>query len=85
MIDQQYVLDPIGWVESELVDMQSAPKQGDEGAPDTRSPHWPNPIGLHLVTILSMDGRRVHVSNMEALNRTPIPDVKPVLCALCER
>jgi tRNA-Thr(GGU) m(6)t(6)A37 methyltransferase TsaA len=123
---------PIGWVESPLTDLASAPNQGDEGAPDawlvfepavlealdgirpgdevivltwldrarrdvlrvrprgdlsrpeqgvfsTRSPDRPNPIGLHRVEITSIEGGRVHVRNLEALDRTPIVDVKPVL------
>lgn len=129
---------PIGWVESELVDRDQAPLQGDEGAPDawlvfdhgvsdglrdlqvggdmlvltwldraqrnvlavhprgdlsrpstgvfsTRSPDRPNPIGLHRVTILSIDGTRILVGNLEALHGTPIVDVKPVLDAGAER
>jgi tRNA-Thr(GGU) m(6)t(6)A37 methyltransferase TsaA len=112
--------------------MESAPKQGDEGAPDawiefepevlegldgiepgdqililswldradrdvlvvhprgdvarppagvftTRSPHRPNPIGLHRVEVLSITGPRVKVRNLEALDGTPVVDVKPVL------
>ena len=127
-----YVVEPIGWVESVLVDRDQAPKQGDEGAPDallvfepavaeglrdlqvgtevilltwldrgrrdvlvvhprgdlsrpetgvfsTRSPDRPNPIGLHRVVIASVDGTRVRVQNLEALNGTPIVDMKPVL------
>jgi tRNA-Thr(GGU) m(6)t(6)A37 methyltransferase TsaA len=133
-----YVLEPIGWVESPLVDRDMAPKQGDEGAPDawlvfeqgvrealrdlrpgtdvlvltwldrarrdvltvhprgdlarpkegvftTRSPDRPNPIGLHRVTILSIDGTRLRVRNLEALDGTPILDVKPVLHQGVER
>lgn len=125
-------LQPIGHVESPLTDRSSAPKQGDEGAPDawlvfapeyaramaelkagddvlvltwldradrsvltvhprsdpdrpetgvfsTRSPDRPNPIGLHRVQILSVDGFKVHVAHLEALDGTPIVDVKPVL------
>jgi tRNA (Thr-GGU) A37 N-methylase len=45
----------------------------------TRSPHRPNPIGLHRVTIVSIEGMRVLVRDLEALNGTPIVDVKPVL------
>jgi tRNA (Thr-GGU) A37 N-methylase len=74
---------PIGEVESPLTDKASAPKQGHEGAPDgvfhTRSDDRPNPIGLHQVEIVSVDGRRVQVRNLEALDGTPIVDVKPVL------
>ena len=127
-----YELEPIGTVESSLVDRDSAPKQGFEGAPEawlvfdprvaeglrdlsvgeevfvltwlhraardvlevhprddpqnpltgvfsTRSPDRPNPIGLHRVQIAARDGRRVLVRNLEALDGTPILDVKPVL------
>jgi tRNA-Thr(GGU) m(6)t(6)A37 methyltransferase TsaA len=127
-----FEIKPIGRVESPLTDPASAPKQGDEGAPDawlvfepevlegldgiragdeiivltwldrarrdvlrvhprgdvsraqqgvftTRSPHRPNPIGLHRVEVASMDGGRVRVRNLEAVNGTPIVDVKPVL------
>lgn len=127
-----YEIRPIGRVESPLTERASAPKQGDEGAPDawlvlersvidglagiragdevlvltwldrasrevlrvhprgdtsravqgvfaTRSPDRPNPIGLHRVEIVSIDGGRLLVRNLEALDGTPIVDVKPVL------
>jgi tRNA-Thr(GGU) m(6)t(6)A37 methyltransferase TsaA len=127
-----YDLQPIGWVESPIVERSAAPKQGDEGSPDvwlsfdarfseglrdlrvghevivltwldrarrdvlevrprsdparrlhgvfsTRSPDRPNPIGLHRVRILDIQGSRIQVRNLEAIDRTPIVDVKPVL------
>lgn len=49
------------------------------GVFSTRSPDRPNPIGLHLVGILAVDGLRVQVRDLEALDGTPILDVKPVL------
>jgi tRNA-Thr(GGU) m(6)t(6)A37 methyltransferase TsaA len=129
---KSFELRAIGRVESLLVDLESAPRQPDEGAPEawlafepdmvealqsvrpgdevivitwldrahrdvlsvhprgdtsralegvfsTRSPHRPNPIGLHQVKIAAMDGCRVRVRNLEALDGTPIIDVKPVL------
>ena len=132
------VLEPIGHVESTLLERGQGPKQGDEGAPDawlvldpavseglrglragadvlvftwldrasrdvltvhprgdlerpetgvfnTRSPDRPNPIGLHRVTILAIDGNRVHVRNLEAIDQTPVLDVKPVLGRIGER
>lgn len=138
MIDSPLVLQPIGWVESPLVELDQAPLQGDEGAPDawlvfepgvseglrhlrvgtdvlvitwldrarrdvlvvhprgdlsrpatgvfnTRSPDRPNPLGLHRVTILSIYGTRVKVRNLEALDKTPVVDVKPVLDPGVER
>jgi tRNA-Thr(GGU) m(6)t(6)A37 methyltransferase TsaA len=44
-----------------------------------RSPGRPNPIGLHRVPILDIQGIRVHVGNLEAVHGTPIVDVKTVL------
>jgi tRNA-Thr(GGU) m(6)t(6)A37 methyltransferase TsaA len=123
---------PVGRVESELTDPASAPRQGDEGAPEawlafepgvldaldglregdevvvltwldradrdvlrvhprgdesraeqgvfsTRSQHRPNPIGLHRVEIAAIDGARLRVRGLEAVDGTPVLDLKPVL------
>jgi tRNA-Thr(GGU) m(6)t(6)A37 methyltransferase TsaA len=122
----------VGIVRSPLTDRETAPKQGDEGAPEawlefdsavtealdgiaagdellvltwldraardvlrvhprsdpgrpmqgvfaTRSPDRPNPIGLHRVRVLEVDGLRLRVADLEALDGTPVVDVKPVL------
>ena len=45
----------------------------------TRSSDRPNPIGLHEVEVLEIDGRRMHVEPLEAIDGTPIIDVKPVI------
>ncbi|HEY6780305.1 MAG TPA: tRNA (N6-threonylcarbamoyladenosine(37)-N6)-methyltransferase TrmO [Thermoleophilaceae bacterium] len=45
----------------------------------TRSADRPNPVGLHEVVVVSIEGPRVLVRNLEALDGTPIVDVKPVL------
>jgi len=45
----------------------------------TRSADRPNPIGLHEVEILAIDGVRMHVGPLEAVDGTPVLDVKPVL------
>ena len=132
MNETTYEVKAVGKVQSSLTDLASAPKQGDEGAPEawlvfepdfldaldgvapgdrvilitwlhharrdvlqvhprgdparaeqgvfsTRSPHRPNPIGLHEVEIVKVDGRRVHVRNLEAVDGTPVLDLKPVL------
>jgi tRNA-Thr(GGU) m(6)t(6)A37 methyltransferase TsaA len=50
-----------------------------EGVFSTRSPHRPNPIGLHRARIIGRDGVRLHVEKLEALDGTPILDIKPVL------
>jgi tRNA-Thr(GGU) m(6)t(6)A37 methyltransferase TsaA len=130
--DGRYQLQPIGTVVSPLVARASAPKQGNEGAPDawlefdpavidglrdlrvgdriivltwldraerdvlivhprddpanpetgvfsTRSADRPNPIGLHQVEVLAVEGLRIRVGDLEAIDGTPILDVKPVL------
>ena len=51
----------------------------------TRSPDRPNPIGLHRVHVLGVRGLRVHVRPLEALDGTPVIDVKPVLGTPDER
>jgi tRNA-Thr(GGU) m(6)t(6)A37 methyltransferase TsaA len=131
-------LRPVGRVESVLIDPATAPRQGDEGAPEawlvfdaavadalrdlavgdqvvvltwldrarrdvlvtqprndvtapelgvfsTRSPDRPNPIGLHTVRIVATDGTRVRVDRLEAVDGTPVLDVKPVLGPIAER
>ena len=133
-----YELQPIGRVESPLVNRASAPRQGHEGSPDawlvfddrfqeglrdlrvgddvivltwldrsrrdvlrvhprgdpmnreqgvfsTRSPDRPNPIGLHRVQILETAATRFRVRDLEALDGTPILDVKPVIDPNVER
>jgi tRNA-Thr(GGU) m(6)t(6)A37 methyltransferase TsaA len=129
---RSFEVNAIGKVESPLTDLESAPRQPDEGAPgawlvfepemlealrslrtgdevivltwldrarrdvmsvhprgdtsraqegvfSTRSPHRPNPIGLHRVEITAIDGQRVRVRSLEAVNETPVIDVKPIL------
>ena len=45
----------------------------------TRSADRPNPIGLHEVEVLEVDGERMRVRPLEAIDGTPVVDVKPVL------
>jgi tRNA-Thr(GGU) m(6)t(6)A37 methyltransferase TsaA len=45
----------------------------------TRSPDRPNPLGLHPVTVLAIDGSRLRIGPIEAVDGTPVVDVKPVL------
>jgi tRNA-Thr(GGU) m(6)t(6)A37 methyltransferase TsaA len=128
----EYVLEPIGTVESPLTDPASAPRQPDEGAPaatiavddrfraaldglavgdeivvltwlhrarrdqltthprgdaarpvqgvfSTRSADRPNPVGLHRATITAIAGSRVVVESLEAIDGTPVLDIKPAL------
>ncbi len=55
------------------------PARPIEGVFSTRSPARPNPIGLHDVQVRAIDGLRVRVSALEAVDGTPVLDVKPVL------
>jgi tRNA-Thr(GGU) m(6)t(6)A37 methyltransferase TsaA len=57
---------------------RSRPRQGVFA---TRSPHRPNPIGLHRVRIIEVEGNRLLVGDLEALDETPILDLKPLLSA----
>lgn len=74
----------VTWLDRARRDVLSVHPRGDlsrprEGVFSTRSPHRPNPIGLHRVTIDEVDGHRIRVRSLEALDGTPILDVKPVL------
>jgi tRNA-Thr(GGU) m(6)t(6)A37 methyltransferase TsaA len=55
------------------------PANPEMGVFSTRSPDRPNPIGLHVVEVLTTDGGRLRVRNLEALDGTPVIDLKPVL------
>ena len=64
--------------------------RNDERRPElgvfsTQSPDRPNPIGLHRVTVREISGTRLHVDGLEAVDGTPIIDIKPVLGAIDER
>lgn len=127
-----YTIEPIGFIRSTLTQLDDAPRQGDEGAPEawleltptvsqglvgisagdelivltwlhlaqrdvlqvhprgdlsrpltgvfaTRSPHRPNPIGLHRVSVLEVTEQKLRVAPLEAVDGTPIVDIKPVL------
>lgn len=72
------------WLDRALREVLSVHPRGDESRPmegvfSTRSPHRPNPIGLHRVQVTAVDGLRVQVDHLEAVDGTPIIDVKPVL------
>ena len=72
------------WLDRARRDVLRVHPRGDTSIPEhgvfsTRSPDRPNPIGLHLVEILAIDGQRVKVRNLEAIDGTPVLDVKPRL------
>jgi len=69
------------WLDRARRDVLIGHPRGDTSRPQqgvfsTRSPHRPNPIGLHEVEITAVDGARVRVRHLEALDGTPIIDVK---------
>jgi tRNA-Thr(GGU) m(6)t(6)A37 methyltransferase TsaA len=58
--------------------------RGDPARPltgvfSTRSPDRPNPVGLHRVRVLAVEARRIRVGPLEAIDGTPVIDLKPVL------
>lgn len=74
------------WLDRARRDVLSVHPRGDasrpaEGVFSTRAPHRPNPVGLHYTTVLAVDGTRVHVASLEALDGTPVIDLKPALVA----
>jgi tRNA-Thr(GGU) m(6)t(6)A37 methyltransferase TsaA len=78
------------WLDRARRDVLSTRPRDDPARPvtgvfSTRSPDRPNPIGLHRVRILAVDGLRLHVGGLEALDGTPVLDVKPALDRDVER
>jgi len=74
------------WLDRARRDVLRVHPRGDanramQGVFSTRSPHRPNPIGLHRVAVTAVEGLRLQVRSLEALNGTPILDLKPVLPA----
>jgi tRNA-Thr(GGU) m(6)t(6)A37 methyltransferase TsaA len=72
------------WLDRGDRDVLTVHPRGDAGRPptgvfSTRSPDRPNPIGLHTVRVLAVEGTRVQVGDLEALDGTPVLDLKPVL------
>jgi len=61
------------------------PNREPEGVFSTRSPHRPNPVGLHQVEVTDVDGLRLRVRSLEAVDGTPIIDLKPVLADEVDR
>ena len=58
---------------------RSDPNRPLTGVFATRSPDRPNPIGLHRVSVLEVGEHSLRVAPLEAINGTPIVDIKPVL------
>jgi tRNA-Thr(GGU) m(6)t(6)A37 methyltransferase TsaA len=78
------------WLDRADRDVLTVHPRGDPERPltgvfSTRSPARPNPIGLHRVHVVEVDGLRLRVRDLEALDATPIVDVKSVLGRVEER
>lgn len=74
----------VTWLHRAHRDVLTVHPRGDSTRPSagvfsTRSPHRPNPIGLHAAEITDVEGPRIRVSHLEAVDGTPILDVKPAL------
>jgi tRNA (Thr-GGU) A37 N-methylase len=61
------------------------PRNPVTGVFSTRSPDRPNPIGLHRVRVIAVDGLRVQVDHLEVLDGTPVIDVKAALGEIADR
>jgi tRNA-Thr(GGU) m(6)t(6)A37 methyltransferase TsaA len=78
------------WLDRARRDELSTVPGDNPGSPplgvfSTRSPNRPNPIGLHPAQILAVEGLRIQVSELEALDGTPVIDIKPVIGSATER
>lgn len=72
------------WLHRARRDVLRVHPRGDSARPlsgvfATRSPDRPNPLGLHRVQVLEVSGNRLKVASLEAIDGTPIVDIKPVL------
>lgn len=59
---------------------RSDPQRRLTGVFATRSPDRPNPLGLHTVTIKEILSNKLRIGPMEAIDGTPVVDIKPQLC-----
>lgn len=78
------------WLDRADRDVLVTRPRGDPASPltgvfSTRSPDRPNPVGVHRATVTAVDGLRVQVDRLEALDGTPVIDIKPVLDRAAER
>ena len=74
----------ITWLHKSRRDVLKVHPRGDNNNPltgvfATRSPDRPNPLGLHRVTVLEIAGNRLKIGPIEAIDGTPVIDLKPVL------
>ena len=74
----------ITWLHKSRREVLKVHPRGDKNKPvtgvfSTRSPDRPNPIGLHRVSVLEIGENRIKVGPVEAIDGTPVADIKPVL------
>jgi tRNA-Thr(GGU) m(6)t(6)A37 methyltransferase TsaA len=74
----------ISWLHRARRNVMEVHPKGDAsrlltGVFSTRSPDRPNPIGLHRVKVLGMTRDRLHVGPIEAIDETPVIDIKPLI------
>lgn len=74
----------VTWLHEARRDELKTHPRGDSSLPlagvfATRSPNRPNPVGLHPVRVLEISGRELKVGPLEAIDGTPVVDLKPVL------
>ncbi|MEZ5073787.1 MAG: tRNA (N6-threonylcarbamoyladenosine(37)-N6)-methyltransferase TrmO [Solirubrobacterales bacterium] len=74
------------WLDRGDRDVLRVHPRGDPARPEvgvfaTRSPDRPNPIGLHRVEVVAIEDGALRVRNLEAIDGTPVLDIKPVLGA----
>jgi tRNA-Thr(GGU) m(6)t(6)A37 methyltransferase TsaA len=78
------------WLDRARRDVLTVHPRGDASRPEqgvfsTRSPDRPNPIGLHRVRVAAAEAARLRVSGLEAIDGTPVLDLKPLLGEVGER
>jgi tRNA-Thr(GGU) m(6)t(6)A37 methyltransferase TsaA len=80
----------VTWLDQASRDVLTVHPRGDLSRPPvgvfaTRSPHRPNPIGLHTVDVVDVAGTMLRVRHLEAIDGTPVLDIKPVLGPVADR
>ena len=77
----------VTWLHEARRDVLKVHPRSDQSKPltgvfATRSPDRPNPLGLHPVTVREIDQSRLRIGPIEAIDGTPVVDIKPMLCSV---
>jgi tRNA-Thr(GGU) m(6)t(6)A37 methyltransferase TsaA len=75
----------ITWLHQGRRDTLKVHPRGNKNSPPsgvfaTRSPDRPNPLGLHQVKVIEIGANKLKIGPIEAIDGTPVVDIKPVLC-----